>query len=272
MEDTRGASVILSFGLVLSLIVGSLATGGVTTPTPEIQVKEGESTDLRCVYPSSLTNPRVEWKFVSNDQTSFVFYDGALTAPYKDRAVAYTQGIQLKSITRKDNGDYVCEVTATDANGSPTLGEAKIKLIVLVAPGVPIAQVPTSVTTGSVAQLSCLENNGSPPPTFIWYKNKTPMPENPKTSPAFQNSSYTLNSKTGVLKFDPVQKTDAGEYYCEAGNSQGKEVSAAVTMSVGDVNIGGIVAAVIIVLLILILIAVGMWFAYSRGYFGKKTK
>ncbi|XP_053551345.1 junctional adhesion molecule A-like [Bombina bombina] len=225
--------VLLCLGILYSLGLGVSATGGVTAPNPVIEAKEGEARDLQCTYSNSLTDARVEWKFVNNDQEiSFVFYDGTLTAAYKNRATAFHQGIRLNDITRKDNGEYICEVTAKDSTGSLTYGFDKIQLIVLVPPSVPVAQVPTSVTNNKVAQLSCLEMDSSPPATFTWYKNKIPLPENPKSSPAFQNSSYTVDPKTGVLTFETVQKIDAGDYYCEATNSQGKQTSAAVTMSV----------------------------------------
>ncbi|OCT66786.1 hypothetical protein XELAEV_18043036mg [Xenopus laevis] len=248
---------------LLCCCLWTVTLAAVTTPNPTIIVKEGESAELQCSYSSDFTSPRVEWKFVNKDQeTSFVFYDGSLTASYKDRAIPYPQGITLKQITRKDAGEYSCEVTST---GSKTLyGEAKIQLQVIVAPSKPVAQVPRSVSTGSVAELLCVENDGYPPPTFIWYRNKSPMQIAP------QNSTYTIDPKTGVLKFAAVSTSDSGEYYCEATNNQGKQASDLVRMDVQDVNVGGIVAAVVIVLLILALIGFGMWFAYSRGYLDRK--
>ncbi|XP_063804794.1 junctional adhesion molecule A [Pseudophryne corroboree] len=237
-----------------------------------ITVKEGDNAEFKCNYPSSMQNPRIEWKHNSGQDVSLVYYGDALTAPYKDRADYYPQGLRLRSVTRKDNGDYVCEVTNTVTGALPAYTEITSKLVVPVAPSVPIARVPTSVTTDSVAELACMEKDSSPPATFVWYKDNIPMPDNPKTSPTFQNASYTIDQSTGVLKFNPVMKSDAGEFYCVASNSQGQQSSAAVRMDVNDVNVGGIVAAVIVVLLILGLIAFALWFAYSRGYIGKKSK
>lgn len=37
-----------------------------------------------------------------------------------------------------------------------------------------------------------------------------------------------------------------------------------------EVNVGGIVAAVVVLLIVLGLVAFGIWFAYSRGFFSSK--
>lgn len=66
-------------------------------------------------------------------------------------------------------------------------------------PSKPVAHVPTSATIGSKAVLRCTETDGSPPPTFRWYKDSMLMPTNPKTSLTFRNSSYTLDPVTGEL-------------------------------------------------------------------------
>lgn len=41
-------------------------------------------------------------------------------------------------------------------------------------------------------------------------------------------------------------------------------------LSPDEVNVGGIVAAVVVLLMVLALIAFGIWFAYSRGYFSSE--
>ncbi|XP_073493277.1 junctional adhesion molecule A [Phyllobates terribilis] len=237
----------------------------------EKRVKEGDNVELACNYPSSYQNPRIEWKFIFGQDITLVYYSEALTVPYAGRALFYPQGLTLKSVTRKDAGTYVCEVT-DNASGKPAVRELPTTLVVLVPPSVPIAQVPTSVTIGSSTTLYCVENDASPRPTIIWYKNKVMMPQDPKSSPTFQNSTYVMDPVTGDLTFNPVTKADSGEYSCEASNDQGRQSSATVTMDAYEKNVGGIVAAVIIVLLILALIGFGVWFAYSRGYIGREYR
>ncbi|KAG9462439.1 hypothetical protein GDO78_014115, partial [Eleutherodactylus coqui] len=213
---------------------------------------------------------------------------------YKNRAQYYPQGLRLRGVTRKDAGEYVCEVSDT-SSGSVGYMEVKTQLQVqgkedsrrsphggfyalfltsfvsLVPPSVPVARVPTSASIGSSVTLACVENDGFPRPKISWYKNNILMPENPKSNPIFQNTTYTMDPNTGDLTFNPVMQLDSGEYLCEASNANGLQRSTAVFMETYERNVGGIVAAVIIVLLILGLIAFGVWFAYSRGYIGKKT-
>ncbi|XP_069582267.1 junctional adhesion molecule A [Ranitomeya imitator] len=253
---------------LLSLLVLSLCAA--VLGDEEKRVKEGDNVEFACNYPPSYKDPRIEWKFISGQDITLIYYNGALTVSYAGRALFYLQGLTLKSVTRKDAGNYVCEATDS-SSGKPVVKELSTTLVVLVPPSVPIAQVPTSVTIGSSTTLYCVENDAAPRPTFSWYKNKIKMPEDPKSSPTFQNSTYIMDPVTGQLTFNPVTKADSGEYSCEATNDQGRQSSATVTMEAYEKNVGGIVAAVIIVLLILALIGFGVWFAYSRGYIGKKT-
>ncbi|XP_069072123.1 junctional adhesion molecule A [Pleurodeles waltl] len=252
--------------LLLAFCSRSVVIGQVTTTTPNQDVKENASVDFVCT--ANFASPKWRWKFQDKEGSKkLVFIDEKFTDDYASRATLTGTGIRINGVTRKDTGEYTCD--ATGANNA--FGEATMKLTVQVPPSTPVMQVPTSVTTGSEAVLRCIENDGSPPSTFKWFKNKTLMPENPKSLPMFQNSSYTLDPKSGVLHFSTTTKDDIGDYYCEASNPLGSASSKPVLMEIHDTNVGGIVAAVVIVLLILALIGVGLWFAYSRGYIGKKS-
>nr|KAF6396642.1 F11 receptor [Rousettus aegyptiacus] len=144
---------------------------------------------------------------------------------------------------------------------------------ITVPPSKPTVSVPSSATIGTRAVLTCSESDGSPPSEYYWLKDGTQMPTEPKSSRAFSNSSYTLNHKTGELIFDPVSASDTGEYTCQAQNGYGTPVrSDPVRMQAVEVNVGGIVAAVLVTLILLGVLAFGIWFAYSRGYFNRMKK
>uniref|UniRef100_A0A493TMJ4 Ig-like domain-containing protein n=1 Tax=Anas platyrhynchos platyrhynchos TaxID=8840 RepID=A0A493TMJ4_ANAPP len=79
------------------------------------------------------------------------------------------------------------------------------------------------------------------------------------------------SSPLPLQTFEPVTSFDTGDYYCEASNNVGSpQKSDTVHMEANEVNVGGIVAAVVVLLMVLALIAFGIWFAYSRGYFSSE--
>ncbi|KAI6061076.1 Junctional adhesion molecule A [Aix galericulata] len=272
-----------------------------------------------------MSSPRIEWKFQKGTSLVLLYYGNELTEPYKNRVQFTSTNIHFSTVTREDTGKYICEVV----DGSSQISKSEVSLIVQVPPSKPVAHVPSSATIGSKAVLRCTETDGSPPPTFRWYRDTMLMPSDPKTSLTFRNSSYTLDSTTGELTFEPVTSFDTGDYYCEASNNVGSpqksdvvhmeasevetsprsdavevgggklplelELAGAARSSCepdpasmpawfgpglpseppieplrNEVNVGGIVAAVVVLLMVLALIAFGIWFAYSRGYFSSE--
>ncbi|XP_028910983.1 junctional adhesion molecule A isoform X2 [Ornithorhynchus anatinus] len=252
-----------------SLSSGVLGQGTVHTKTPILREEEHKQVTLSCMY-SGFQNPNVVWKFGQGGNSVLVCYDNKITAPYEQRVTFSPSGITFKSVTRKDNGTYMCMVNDP---GGASYAEATIYLTVLVPPSKPRISVPSSATIGHRVVLTCSEDEGSPPPEYHWLRDGVPLPPNPKSSRAFSNSSYTINLYTGELIFDPLSASDSGEYSCRAQNGVGQaQQSDAVRMKASEVNVGGIVAAVIVSLILLGLLAFAVWFAYSRGYFNRTKK
>uniref|UniRef100_A0A8C0NT85 Junctional adhesion molecule A n=2 Tax=Canis lupus familiaris TaxID=9615 RepID=A0A8C0NT85_CANLF len=247
-EATRGTSQL---PLLASVILCSLALGrgAVYTSEPEVRVAENKPAKLSCSY-SGFSSPR--------------------PPSYEDRVTFSHSGITFHSVTRKDTGMYTCMVSDEGGN---TYGEVTVKLIVLVPPSKPTVNIPSSATIGNRAVLTCSEKDGSPPSEFYWFKDGVLMPTEPKSSRAFSNSSYSLDHKTGELVFDPVSAFDTGEYICQAQNGYGTPMrSEAVRMEAAELNVGGIVAAVLVTLILLGFLILGIWFAYRRGYFDRAKK
>lgn len=262
-------SALVSVSLFLFAATG-VCGFSVTTSTKSVRVKENDGTDLQCSYSADFgSNARVEWKF--NDakgSMAYVFYDGKPTASYANRVTMYNSNLRFTKVTRKDNGMYDCEVS-----GNGKFGEARVTLTVLVPPSPPLCRVPSSVTTGKLALLSCHDSDGSPAPTYNWYKGGTLLPPEPSKIAGFKNATYRLNINNGNLEFPSVTKMDSGEYYCEAVNDAGPpQRCKAAKMEVRDLNTGGIVAGVIIVLLLLALLGFGLWYANKKGYLPKKSE
>uniref|UniRef100_A0A3B3B919 Junctional adhesion molecule A n=1 Tax=Oryzias melastigma TaxID=30732 RepID=A0A3B3B919_ORYME len=257
----------------VSVLLFCAATGvsgfSVTTQNNNVQVKENQEADLTCSYSADFgTDPRLEWKFKDNKGSqTYVYYDKTITDPYASRATLYSgSSLRISKVTRADNGTYKCEVS-----GNKQFGEVSVMLTVLVAPSVPICNIPTSVTTGNPATLVCHDPIGSPAPTYRWYKDNTLLPSDPSKNSNFRNATYRLDEAKGTLEFVKASPADNGEYYCEAFNIAGPaQKCRAVRMEVRDLNTGGIVAGVIVALLIVALLIVGVWFAKKKGYLDSK--
>ncbi|XP_034865856.1 junctional adhesion molecule A isoform X1 [Mirounga leonina] len=267
-EARTGRKQLLLFTSVI-LCSLELGRGAVHTSEPEVRVAENKPAKLSCSY-SGFSSPRVEWKFAQGDITSLVCYNNKITASYEHRVAFSHSGITFYSVTRKDTGMYTCMVSDEGGN---TYGEVTVKLLVLVPPSKPTINIPSSATIGSRAVLTCSEKDGSPPSEFYWFKDGVLMPTEPKSNRAFSNSSYSLNHKTGELVFDPVSASDTGGYTCQAQNGYGDPMrSDTVHMEAAELNVGGIVAAVLVTLILLGFLILGIWFAYRRGYFDRTKK
>ncbi|CAG02884.1 unnamed protein product, partial [Tetraodon nigroviridis] len=236
----------------------------VTTEKSEVEVGENNGVDLTCTYSADFgPNARVEWKF-KNLQGSqvYVVFDGKPTEPYSSRLTMYNSNLRFSKVTRKDNGVFDCEVS-----GNGQFQEVRVTLTVLVPPSPPVCNIPSSVTTGGRATLDCNDPDGSPPPTYRWYKNGVPLPADPSKISGYQNATYSLDTELGKLTYSKTSLSDSGEYFCEAVNKAGPaQRCRAVKMEVRDLNTGGIVAGVIVALLLLALLVFGIWYANKKGY------
>ncbi|XP_027766824.1 junctional adhesion molecule A, partial [Empidonax traillii] len=250
-------------------IPSAVALVGAQVTSESKEVPEHKPVDIPCsAFRSGWSNPRIEWKFQKGSSLQLFYYGGELTEPYRNRVRFSPTSIHFESVTREDSGKYICEVVGDGSH----IAKSEVTLTVQVPPGKPVAHVPSSATIGSRVVLRCSEGQGSPPPTFRWYKNGSVLPQDPKSSPTFRNSSYSLDPRTGELIFEPVGGSDTGDYHCEASNNVGSpQKSDVFRMEASEVNVGGIVAAVVLLLLVLALAAFGLWFAHRRGYFSKKT-
>uniref|UniRef100_A0A3Q3W1J8 Ig-like domain-containing protein n=1 Tax=Mola mola TaxID=94237 RepID=A0A3Q3W1J8_MOLML len=212
----------------------------------ELRRNTGTGVELSCLIESiSTTNPRIEWKKITNDGPSYVYFGKKISGGLENRAVIREPAtLLITNATRSDTAKYRCEVTAADDQKS--FDELVIDLVVRVRPVVPKCSVPQSVPFGKSAELSCVEEEGFPKSQYQWFKNREEIPDDPKTSLMFFNSSYTLNAETGTLKFIAVRKEDTGEYYCRAKNDAGYAECPAQQMEVYDINVVGIALGVLV--------------------------
>ncbi|XP_078538063.1 junctional adhesion molecule C [Lissotriton helveticus] len=260
----RGAML----GLSLSLLLGAYRILAVKLHSVNLNpvVLEFQSVELSCIIKSTETpNPRIEWKKIRNGETSYVYFTDKIMGALENRAVLLDRAsLKILNTSRTDTAIYRCEVAASQ--DEKTVDEIKIHLTVQVKPVIPQCSVPKAVPVGKSAILHCRENEGFPDPTYRWYWNGEPLPEDSRTNPKYVNSSFTVDPKTGTLVFGAVAKGDTGVYYCIATNEAGSAKCEGQTMEVYDLNIAAIVGGVIVVLLVLALITLAMCCAYRKGY------
>ncbi|XP_056415414.1 junctional adhesion molecule B [Hyla sarda] len=233
------------------------------------QVEFGEAT-LSCRYQLEKKQViRLEWKKMDlNGDSSIVFFNNSLTEELHKRAQMMDSSIRIMNLSRADSGQYRCEVSAP--LDKKNFQEIIINLAVLVAPSVPVCDIPSSATSGSAVELKCREKEGNPASEYKWFRNGVPIERSAKTT----NSTFKVDRKTGTLHFNTVTKDDTGEYYCEASNAIGNpQRCPAKRMQVDDLNLAGIISAVVIISLVIVLCGCGVCYAQRRGYFsGGKSK
>ncbi|NXK91819.1 JAM1 protein, partial [Formicarius rufipectus] len=73
--------------------------------------------DIPCsAYRSTMTNPRIEWKFQKGSSLVLFYYGGELTEPYRNRVQFSRTSIRFDAVTREDSGKYICEVVEGDGS------------------------------------------------------------------------------------------------------------------------------------------------------------
>ncbi|XP_069492491.1 junctional adhesion molecule B isoform X2 [Ambystoma mexicanum] len=252
------AAVCCNFALVLSL----------RTDNANVEATEYDEAILSCVYSVRKDSKhRLEWKKIEkgSGDVSFVYYDGEIVGALKGRADMIDSSIRIKNVTRRDSATYRCEVSVS----TKYVEEVEIDLTVFVLPATPVCDVPSNAMTGTVVELKCRESEGFPASQYEWYKNGVRLESQAQN--AKPSRSYTINVKTGTLEFNTVAKTDTGLYHCEAYNNIGRSQKCnGKKMQIDDLNVGGIIAAVVVVSLVIALCGLGVFHAQKRGYFSKR--
>lgn len=233
-----------------------------------ITTKEYHEAILTCRCQKTSSH-RLEWKKLGQS-VSFVYFEQALQGDFEKRAEMIDFSIRIKNVTRKDAGKYRCEVSTPTEHGQD-LEEDIIILQVLVPPAVPVCQIPNSALSGTKVELQCTDKEGYPAPEYTWFKDGVRLLEKPKPGSPSSNSSYSVNVKSGTLQFNTVSKLDTGKYYCEARNSVGYSSCPGKRMQVDDLNLSGIIAAVVVVILMISVCVLGVCYGQKKGYFSKET-
>ncbi|KAI7800363.1 junctional adhesion molecule 3B [Triplophysa rosa] len=235
------------------------------TTNKSVWTNEFDSIELTCLIESiSTNNPRIEWKKIKNGVPSYVYFQNKVSGDLEHRAILREPAnLLILNASRSDSAQYRCEVAAID--DQKPFDEILISLAVRVKPVVPRCSVPNAVTVGYTTELHCTEKEGFPQSQYQWYRNNEELPEDPKTSVKFYNSTYVMNTQTGSLKFRSVKKEDAGEYHCQAKNEAGTSKCSPQPMEVYDPDIVGICLKVLGGVAAFIFVIVGLCQIHKNG-------
>ncbi|XP_028287610.1 junctional adhesion molecule 2A isoform X2 [Parambassis ranga] len=256
----EGTSLYLPIVILLMQCCPSLPVT-VSTNRHKVEVHEFSDAVLSCIFHTEKDpHPRIEWKKRGKD-VSFVYFDGHFKGPFEGRASIEGATVTLRRVTQEDAGEYRCEISAP--LDSVSLGETNVTLKVLVPPKIPSCDIPSSAVTGSVVQLRCRDQQGIPPATYSWFKDNQPMSLSP-------NKTYDIDYQTGLLEFKAVSKEDTGRYSCLATNGVGiPQMCEAKQMTIEDINVAAVVAAVVVVCLVVVVCGCGGFLLHRNGFFSR---
>lgn len=252
-------------GALLCLVLVS-GIGGIKViiPKPTYEYARGDNITLPCTFLPKTPNPPlviVTWSVLADPDIQIVTYYAPsgvtdIKQRYENRVsvgvdvAKGTANLNLKSITLQDNEEFECRVMIpNDDEGTPA---ATARLVVLVAPSPPICKIQGKAEYGQNINLTCLSEEGSPPPTYKWDRRdvrNTLSPHDPRTT-----------DKQGLLSLYNISKDTSGYYICTSQNKI-RSATCNLTLSVlppsmlGSVgSTAGIIGAVVAGLIALIII------------------
>uniref|UniRef100_A0A7M4EPD9 V-set and immunoglobulin domain containing 4 n=1 Tax=Crocodylus porosus TaxID=8502 RepID=A0A7M4EPD9_CROPO len=199
------------------------------------------SATLQCIYMPSenFQQQTVVWTMERDNTPVTVFRrddsgDHILLLRYRDRVRVpkFPPGdvsLQIEKLEIPDSGHYTCKVTWRTQNDSLITKEMtttmRVVKVVVSKPIIIPGQLGLTVPERARASLTC-SARGSPPISYQWFKGGP-------------GGSTVHLSNQAELVFDPLQNSDAGQYYCQAENragSFGSQQSDVVQLTVRDLS------------------------------------
>ncbi|KAM9397226.1 glycoprotein A33 (transmembrane), paralog a isoform 2-T2 [Salvelinus alpinus] len=254
-------------GVLLCLVVSMTLALQVSIPEPSYEFARGDNITLPCSFkPKNPINNLViiSWlaeadkpgepeesilTFYSTDELDISDrYEGRVSLE-QDMAKGVAN-LKLSSIGLQDNRLFECRVSIPKDDKGQLADTTR--LVVLVAPSVPICKIDGRAEYFQNISLTCLSEEGSPLPTYKWqgYDVKN-MPRAP---------APRTTDKDGVLSLFNLTMESSGYYVCTSTNKI-RSAKCNLTLSVMPPSmtlgstagiIGGVVVGVLVLLIILI--------------------
>ncbi|XP_035828095.1 hemicentin-1 [Aplysia californica] len=191
----------------------------VTTPSDDVIVAEGQSTDLSCVVEplDSLTD--LYW--TKDGQ----ILDTSDASRYRGGTLV-TPTLTLLSVPVTGAGVYSC--VATNTFGTRSGGP--VTVAVTYKPKLTVSTIPIERSIGGVIQLTCIVSANPAPTSFSW--TLSGVGSVGSTVDPSKYSGGTLADPTLLIR--SASSSDSGQYVCAAENAVGTSASDPVTVSVTD--------------------------------------
>ncbi|XP_061608951.1 cell surface A33 antigen-like isoform X1 [Phyllopteryx taeniolatus] len=256
---------IFTFTLLYLMVIGAGALQ-VSIAEDQYEYARGDNVTLPCLFQSTVTRPpvmvilwSVEGLEANADEKVIAayYFPGALTdikEAYKKRVsmdvdlAAGKADLKLTSISLADNKEFECRVQIPGDTEGTLFDTAR--LVVLVAPSTPTCKIEGKEEYGQNINLTCISEEGSPPPKYEWTSLDV------RNVPHIKDRRTT--SKGGVLSLFNITKDTSGYYTCTSSNKI-RSASCNITLTVmpPSMNVGftaGIIAGVVAALIILVVV------------------
>lgn len=197
----------------------------VQTPQKVVEASRGSSAKLPCTYTTTATNKdggNAIWTKEPESEVIATFfgvgvnhsdpaYEGRVS--FSGNVLTGDASIVLNKLTMDDNGTYNCEITIpSDRSG---VRQAKMDLVVLVAPSKPDCGIVGTAEYGQVITLTCASKEGSPPPQYTW---KSYSPQD-----ALRPIPATAVTDGGSLTLKNISMETSGFFICTSTNRIGQD-------------------------------------------------
>jgi len=123
----------------------------------------------------------------------------------KDKGGKYSKmdnGLQIRNISKEDDGNYTCRAEV-DSEGR--YDEKTIAVEVHIPPTITQGLSSIEGTEGDIVNITC-KADGLPSPTFSFFRDGEPV---------LSTDQILVDETRGVLRFNPVNKSDEGAYTCK---------------------------------------------------------
>ncbi|XP_063069580.1 cell surface A33 antigen [Engraulis encrasicolus] len=250
----------------LSVVVGI----HVEFQQPEYEVARGDQVSLTCIFRPEAPSPKVAvitWTADADDPAEpqiaigTYFYSSGPTgtqldinADYEGKATmtndvpAGVSTLTFPKVTMQENRVFQCAVQIPGDNDGQQADTTR--LVVLVAPSVPVCNIQGAAEYGNNINLTCKSEEGSPAPTYKWERfdpSNRPLNFPPRTT-----------ENNGVLSLFNVSRETSGYYICTSTNkirSASYNMTLSVmppSMKIGSTAgiIGGCVAGLVVLIIV----------------------